>query len=135
MFFNSFVLQCTGHLRKTDQYNKNSYFCGIWALFAFRCWIVCRKFWQWVFFGIHIFINSIFNYANLYEQKTPKQTSENSITALTHSCVKYIDANADTYLLHLCLDQISFCTDSLSSLVPILQARKKDWFSQFSLAI
>lgn len=45
--------------------------------------------------------------------------------SLLCSCVKYIDENADTYLLHLCLNQISFCTDSFSSLVPILQARKK----------
>lgn len=40
--------------------------------------------------------------------------------SLLYYCVKYIDENADTYFLHLCLDQITFCTDSFSSRVPIL---------------
>lgn len=38
--------------------------------------------------------------------------------SLLFSCVKYIDAYADTYLLRLYLNQISFCTDSFSGLMP-----------------
>jgi len=38
--------------------------------------------------------------------------------SLLFSCVKYIDVYADTYLLRLYLDQISFSTDSISSLMP-----------------
>lgn len=29
--------------------------------------------------------------------------------SLLYSCVKYIDGNADSYILHLCLNQISSC--------------------------
>lgn len=38
--------------------------------------------------------------------------------SLLFSRVKYIDAYADTYLLRLYLNQISFCTDSFSGLMP-----------------
>lgn len=38
--------------------------------------------------------------------------------SLLFSCVKYIDAYTDTYLLRLYLNQISFCTDSFSGLMP-----------------
>lgn len=41
-------------LRKSDLYNETCY-CGICTLFSFSCWIVYRKFWQWLFFSVDFF--------------------------------------------------------------------------------
>lgn len=57
------------------------------CLACFRCWIVFRKFWQWLFFGTNIFINSIFNYANLDGKKKKQTTSKHPTMPFLHTLI------------------------------------------------
>lgn len=123
-------------LRIPGFYNEHSCFCGICALF-FDVGLCVGNFDNNSFLA-YIFLLIQYFTMLICMNKKP-QANIRQFHSCTHtllfSCVKYIDAYSDTYHLHLYLNQISFSTDSFSSLMPKSYSPEKKMFSQFSLAI